>query len=548
MRSRFVNYPEKRFNGSPARRTFPGGVVYALSPAFLAVLMFSVLVAHPIQTTAGVESVWCGAVTPNSARFKAKVTDEAVVVRIAVSTQPDLTDLSHSLPDTALLTVNNRVIDAAISGLDPATAYYYAVEIDGLLDSLTHGSFTTFPEFGAGILKIALGSCAATGSNHAVFQTIRAHSPILFLHMGDFHYQNIAVNDASVFRAAYDMVLSSPNQSALYRSTAVDYTWDDHDYGPNNSDSTAPGRTASRLTYQEYVPHYPLVAGAGDVPIYHSFNIGRVAFIVTDSRSARSPASATDDAAKTMLGSAQKEWFKQKLISLEGVYPLKVWVNTLPWIGTTGDDGWHLYTNERRELANFIKDNGITGLCMVSGDAHMLAIDNGTNSDYATGGGAGFPVFHAAALDQSGSVKGGPYSHGAYPGRGQFGLMTVFDSGGAFITVEWRGLTSTNAQRVAYSFTVPAEPLPCDCSHHGDVAGNDALFNVLDVAAIIDYVFRGGEEPVRDLVCPHLHRGDLNCDAVGDVIDVVLMIDVAFRGGAIPCIPCNCPPYPAVCP
>jgi phosphodiesterase/alkaline phosphatase D-like protein len=532
---------------SAARRTLPGGIIYG-RPVRIVALQFGLLLLQPSLLSAGVDFVWSGAVTPTSVRIKAKITDEGAVVRVAYSNSNELTGLTFSSPDTASLAVNYRVIDASLSDLAPGTTYYYALEQDGMLDTLKRGQFTTFHEFGAGIFTIALGSCAATGSSHAAFQTIRGHNPLMILHMGDFHYQNIAVDDRDVFRAAYDVVLASPNQSALYRSTAIDYVWDDHDYGPNNSDSTAPGRTASRQTYQEYVPHYPLVAGTGDVPIYHSFTIGRVAFIVTDSRSARSPASATDDAAKTMLGADQKAWFKQELLSLEGAYPIKVWVNTLPWIGTTGDDGWHLYTNERRELADFIKDEQITGLCMVSGDAHMLAIDDGTNSDYATDGGAGFPVFHAAALDQSGSVKGGPYSHGAYPGRGQFGLMTVLDSGLASITVQWRGLTSTNTQRVAYTFTVPADPLPCDCTHHGDVAGNDGALNILDVAAIIDHVFRGGAEPIRDLVCPHRHRGDINCDAVSNIVDIVRMIDVAFRGGAIQCTPCDCPPYPAICP
>ena len=32
-------------------------------------------------------------------------------------------------------------------------------------------------------------------------------------------------------------------------------------------------------------------------------------------------------------------------------------MDTLPWIGVTGDDGWYLYTNERREIADFIKEN-----------------------------------------------------------------------------------------------------------------------------------------------------------------------------------------------
>ncbi|RLE16997.1 MAG: hypothetical protein DRJ50_14570 [Actinobacteria bacterium] len=116
-----------------------------------------------------------------------------------------------------------------------------------------------------------------------------------------------------------------------------------------------------------------------------------------------------------------------------------VWINTLPWIGTTGDDGWHLYTRERPELADFIAFNGIEGLVMLSGDAHMLAIDDGTNSDYSTTGNAAIPVFHAAAMDRTGSVKGGPYSHGAIPGGGQYGWMTVEDDGWSPICIDWSG-------------------------------------------------------------------------------------------------------------
>jgi len=530
-----------------AARLYVPGSGHFVTWLLLVIVLLSFVLSPVTGDAAGPEFVWCGAVTPNSARFKARLPVEGAVGRIAYTTQPGLTGLVLSSFDTAFAATNDRVIDIILDSLIPATTYHYAVEVDGILDTLKRGQFMTFHPYGASFFTIGLGSCANTGSNHAVFQTIRAHQPLLFLHLGDFHYQNIAVNDANVFRSAYRTVLASVNQSLLYRSTTVDYVWDDHDYGPNNSDSTAPGRIASRLTYQEYVPHYPLAAGFGDIPIYHTFTIGRVAFIVTDSRSARSPASAADNAAKTMLGVTQKAWFKEQLLTYQDDFPLIVWANTLPWIGATGDDGWHLYTNERREIADFIKDSGITGLCMVSGDAHMLAIDNGTNSGYATGGGGGFPVLHAAALDRTGSVKGGPYSHGAFPGGGQFALMTVIDSGGSTITVQWSGRTSANTQRVGYTFTVPAEALPCDCGHHGEVAGEDGEINALDVVAVIDHVFRGGVAPKRDLACPHLNRGDVNCDAVNNVLDVVRYIDVAFRGGATLCQPCECAPYPAVC-
>ena len=89
---------------------------------------------------------------------------------------------------------------------------------------------------------------------------------------------------------------------------------------------------------------------------------------------------------------------------------------------------------------------------MLSGDAHMLAIDDGSNNTFDTAGtGPGFPVFHAAALDRPGKVKGGPYSEGTYPGGGQFGLMTVTDAGNS-VHVEWNGKNYLGETLVHYEF------------------------------------------------------------------------------------------------
>ena len=44
----------------------------------------------------------------------------------------------------------------------------------------------------------------------------------------------------------------------------------------------------------------------------------------------------------------------------------------------------------------------------------MVAYDDGSNTDYAEGGGAGIPLMHSAPLHQVGSYKGGPYSEGCY--------------------------------------------------------------------------------------------------------------------------------------
>jgi phosphodiesterase/alkaline phosphatase D-like protein len=440
----------------------------------------------PSKSDATVQFLWSGAVTPHSFRVNAKVSEDNAPVRLAVSNQPDLSAPVFSTPDTAVTLENNRVVSLEIIGLLPDHEYFCALEINGIIDPTVAGHVRTFPE-GPATFTFALGSCAWTGSNAPTFATIQQLQPLFFLHTGDLDYQDIAVNDRAVYRQTYETVLSSPAQSQLYRHVPIMYMWDDHDFGPNNSDSTAPGRHAARLTYQEYVPHYPLQAGSGDVPIYQRFDVGRVRFLVCDSRSARSPWTAPDDAQKTMLGVTQKAWLKDQLLRARDSVALIVWVNTLPWIGITGDDGWYVYTHERTELANFIKDNQIRNLCQVSGDAHMIAIDDGTNSDYATGGGACFPVFQAAPLDRTPSAKGGPYSHGMFPGTQQFGLCTIVDSGTS-LRVIWSGRLANNQELTHYEFVPgqchdcckgPVGNVDCDPEHRTDISDLTRLIDRL---------------------------------------------------------------------
>lgn len=417
----------------------------------------SSLVAEPVTL---VEWIWTGATTADSVTVKARTVPGSGPVRLAVSTAEEMTDPVYWTPVPVDAATDDQVSTFAVRGLRPETAYWYAVEADGTLDLSRQGRFQTFPT-GPASFTFAFGACATEGSNGAVFDTIRELDPLFFLITGDLYYANIAVNDPQRFWTAFDRTLTAPAQAALYRAAPIAYIWDDHDFGPNDADSTAPSREAAQTVYRRAVPHYALPAGDGAAPVYQAFTVGRVRFILTDTRSARVPESAPDDAGKTMLGAEQKEWFKRELLAANGRYPVIVWVSTDPWIAEAapGAAGWGSYATERRELADFIADNDIQGLAMLAGDAHMLAIDDGTNSDYSTDGGAEFPVFHAGALDRHGSMKGGPYSEGAHPGGGQFGVMTVEDDGGGVIAITWSGRTYKGEDVVGYRFTVPVRPV-----------------------------------------------------------------------------------------
>ncbi len=408
--------------------------------------------------------IWCGAVTEETVAVRAKVESDSDRVRLAISRSPDMSEPVFSEFAAADMATNNRVVSLAVGGLQADTQYYYAVEVDGAIGDEV-GRFRTFAE-GAFSYSIAIGSCAGDasgergggGSNHLVFDTIRGHEPLFYMNTGDLHYSDIGRNKPELFREAYESVIASPRQRRLYQEIPFVYMWDDHDYGPNNSSGDSQSKPASQQTYRQYVPHYPL-AVKGDIgPIYQAFTAGRVRFLLTDLRSEKSPRSMADSKTKTMLGAAQKAWLKKELLDARETHKLIVWVSGVPWVDADDpedSDRWNGYATERSELAIFIKKNNINNLCMLSGDAHMLAIDDGSNNVYADGVSKGFPVFHAAALDRSGSVKGGPYSHGTFPGGGQFGLMTITDAGGPTITVTWSGRNHEDVEIVSHEFTSP---------------------------------------------------------------------------------------------
>jgi prolyl oligopeptidase len=463
-----------------------------------------------------------GAVTPSSARVKAKLARDGLDARLVLSRTPLLTKRSY-VGRAVPATNQYNIVDFALNKLEPDTKYYYALEIDGRLEMGKRGSFRTFPRPGPASFQFAFASCAHTGSPSESFDRIRENDPLFFLHMGDFQYLDIRTNSRARFRAAYDSVLASPQQSELYRNVPLAYVWDDHDFGGNNANRRSPTHEAARLTYEEFMPHYPLVFDR-DGPISQSFSVGRVKFILTDLRSERDSVTNKDDANKTLMGDQQKAWFKQELLEANGRYPLIVWMSTVPWIGQdrtnvyrnvrtnefgyihhtnlvgrtnpeprrgfgrfgggsrtneasgsstntarpgssrppppSDQDHWSVFSTERREIADFIKSNGIRSVCIIHGDSHMIAADDGSHSDYATGGGLPIPVMCGGPLDQDPSLKGGPYSQGVYKmhkGESGFGWMRVDDHGDR-IDVTYSGRNHRNEEKISLKFTVPASP------------------------------------------------------------------------------------------
>ncbi len=420
---------------------------------------------HPNSTASRVPVdvarwVLAGAVTSDGFTVTAKLADPGAGPGELLVTPAEGSASPLVVPPVAGPSQDGDVARYVVTGLEPGTRFSYAIRRNGHIDEGRRGEVTTLPA-GPASFTIAFAGCARVESNGRVFDRIREARPLIYLNTGDFHYQNIPDNDPDAIRGAYDRSLGTPGQQALYLRAPIVYTWDDHDFGGDSSNRTTASRAAVQAIYREYFPHYPLAGGESAGPIYHAFTVGRVRFIVTDGRSERDPASVSDGPGKTLLGAVQKEWLKAELLAARDEAALTVWINSVPWIAQPqeGADHWGNYETERAELSDFIVANNIENLVMLSGDAHMVAADDGSNNTFGSGGtGPGFPVFHAAALDRRGSVKGGPYSEGTFPGGGQFGLLEVGDNGGTEIRVTFTGLTWEGTELIRYSRTFAVAP------------------------------------------------------------------------------------------
>ncbi len=446
------------------------------------VLVFPAVVAWTLhaQSSPFGSGAWSGNVTTTSATASIRVATPGVTVRLAVDTSESLAGGKFFGNLTTSAAAGGAVkIDA--TGLLPNTDYFYGFEVGGVLqtDANSRGQFRTFPAGAASFTIAFAGDSHYATRDQRAFDAILAAHPALFIHLGDLHYNDTNTVNPDDYRANYDRVLNQPNESALFRGVPLAYMWDDHDAMGNDCDGSFVGVATARSVYHERVPHYPL--GPTDGSIGQSFTIGRVRIIMTDTRSAADPAIRPESATKSRLGAVQKAWFKQELLNARDAgFPLILWVEGDPWIDPprVGADTWAGWATERTEIANFLRDNRIKNLVLLSADMHALAYDDGTHSDYATGGGAPLIVLQSAALTEAGTIKGGPYTAGPLPGPLQYSLLEITDTGGPGVQCLFTGRRVGEGAKLAFQLNASANGIQGRILAVSDPNADHALVNI----------------------------------------------------------------------
>lgn len=272
-----------------------------------------------------------------------------------------------------------------LDGLEPGAAYRYEVlvggrRVAGPLPFRTQPLWqwrTDPPEFTA-----MIGSCFYVneerydrpgrpyGSEFEILEAMAAAKPDLMVWMGD----NLYLREADFFapssmRARYRHDRSLPALQPFLASTVHYATWDDHDYGPDNSDASFPLKDVALELFERY---FPTAGGRGTADVrgaFHRFTWADVDFFLLDDRYHRKPNRWPAGPDKRMLGAAQMSWLKEGLLGSRAAFKVVVLGNQV-LNPLSVNEGMNNFKVEQEELLDWIVSERINGVLFLSGDRH----------------------------------------------------------------------------------------------------------------------------------------------------------------------------------
>lgn len=211
------------------------------------------------------------------------------------------------------------------------------------------------------------------GADYQVFENIADQKPDLMLWLGDTLYLREADYDSAwgIAERYRETRAFEPLQRLL--RTAHHYAiWNDHDYGPNNSNDSYVLKAESLKQFKRYWPN-PSYGMPGVPGVFTRFSWNDVDFFLLDDRWYRNADVAPDSPNKALFGKAQLAWLKDALLSSPATF--KVIVDGTQFFNDVARaEGWHNFPAERKAFLDWLAAAHIDGLVFLSGDRHRTEL------------------------------------------------------------------------------------------------------------------------------------------------------------------------------
>lgn len=231
------------------------------------------------------------------------------------------------------------------------------------------------------IKRIAFGSCAHQKKQEYLLGEIAKLNPDLMVYLGDNIYGD--TKNMRVMREKYGMLSCKKEFRELLLATHVIATWDDHDYGQDDSGIEYPMKKESKELFLEFWNEPKNSDRYKHEGIYTSYYYGdsahRVQVILLDLRSFRTPLIGKDyhyqinnDTMAAMMSATEWAWLKQELQK-----PARIRIigsSTQFCTDYNGWESWGNYPREQDRMFNLIKETKAEGLFFISGDVHYAEL------------------------------------------------------------------------------------------------------------------------------------------------------------------------------
>jgi len=212
------------------------------------------------------------------------------------------------------------------------------------------------------------------GSEYRIFESISQKNPNIMIWGGDNTYLREADWDSKTgiyHRNTHSR--SIKEIQPLLAKTQNFAIWDDHDYGPNDSDRSFYNKHITQKAFKDFWANKSYgISSDQNQGVFSTFNWSDVQFFLIDDRFFRSPQERiTGD--KTMLGSTQLEWLIDALSS--SISPFKIIVIGGQVLNSVPDsENYGHYPEEKEKLLKEISANKIKGVLFLTGDRHFAEL------------------------------------------------------------------------------------------------------------------------------------------------------------------------------
>lgn len=273
---------------------------------------------------------------------------------------------------------------------EPGTRYDYQVWINGQAVKLDYpATFQTQalwqwrtdpPDF-----RFATGSCAYInetvydrpgrpyGGEYEVFQSMHAQKPDMMLWLGDNIYlREVDWNSWTGIVKRYTHARSLPEMQPLLASAHHYAIWDDHDFGPNDSDRSFIHKDKTLEAFKLFWgnPTYGLPDLKG---ITSFFQWADMDFFLLDNRYHKTP-NDRKTGERTMFGEEQLEWLLDALAFSQASFKFVVTGGLVLNPNPGGEKMSSIAPEERARLLRRIEEEGIKNVIFLTGDVHFTEL------------------------------------------------------------------------------------------------------------------------------------------------------------------------------